>query len=90
MGGMYMSPTSAAIHQRREQDHAPLDGGIFELKDWLISPKTPKLFEHVDGRPDHYKNWSSRVKDHLMASNLSWGRLLEVAEKEKSLSPKQG
>ena len=66
LGNIYMSPTSAAIHQKRDNDHPPLEDKQFELKDWLISPKTPKLFEHFSGKPEAYPNWSSRVKDHLM------------------------
>ena len=89
MGNMYMSPTSAAIHQKRDNDHPPLEDIRFDLRDWLISPKTPKLFEHFDGKPESYPNWSSRVKDHLMASNISWGRLLEIVEKEKTPLTKQ-
>ena len=43
-----------------------------------------KLFEHFSGKAANYKTWVSRVKDHLMSSNLSWGRLLEVVEGEKA------
>ena len=78
-----MSPMTAAVHQQREQDHAPLEAAPFNLQEWVISPKTPKLFEHFGGTAEQYQNWSSRVKDHLMASNLAWGRLLEVVEKQR-------
>ena len=84
LGGNYMSPMAAAIHEPREQDHAPLEAEEFDLKAWFINPKTPKLFEHVDGKAESYRNWASRVKDHLMSNNLSWGRLLEVVEKQRA------
>ena len=78
-----MSPMTAAVSQRREMDHPPLGPEHFNLKDWLINSKTPKSFEPFSGKPEGYKNWASRVKDHLMSSNLAWGRLLEVAERDR-------
>ena len=83
LGGMYMSPTSAALPHHRSNEHAPISGPEFVLKDWYINPKTPKTFEEFKGKADQYNNWSSRVKDHLMSGNLSWGRLLEVVEQQK-------
>ena len=79
-----MSPMTAAVHVQREQDHAPLDNEEFDLRQWYINPKTPKLFEHFNGKAEAYRTWASRVKDHLMSNNLSWGRLLEVVEKQKT------
>ena len=79
-----MSPMTAMVQQRRDQDQFPLeDTGSFVLKDWFINPTTPKTFEEFRGKPEQYLNWASRVKDHLMSTNLSWGRVLEVIEKEK-------
>ena len=69
---MYQSPMAAAIYQRREQDHPFLDAAPFELKQWLVNPKTPKLFEHFNGEADSYSIWASRVKDHLLSNNLGW------------------
>ena len=74
---------TAAVNQPHEQNHPPLAPEMFDLKQWLINPKTPKLFEHFNDKSDHYRSWSSRVKDHLMSSNLSWGRVLEVIEKQR-------
>ena len=75
---------ATAIYQTREQDHPPLEEGPFELRHWFVNPKTPKLFEHFNGKSDAYANWASRVKDHLSSCNLGWGRVLEVIEKERS------
>ena len=74
---------AAAIHQRREQEHAPLVREEVDIKQWFINPKTPKLFELFNGKADQYRSWSQRVKDHLMSNTLAWGRLLEVVEKER-------
>ena len=41
------------------------------------------MFEHFDGKADNYRNWASRVKDHLLSTNLNWGSVLEVIEKER-------
>ena len=65
LGGTYMSPMSAAIHQRRDGDHAPLDPEPFNIRDRHISPKTPKPFDLFNGRADTYKTWISRDRDHL-------------------------
>ena len=83
LGGGYLSPMACAIRQR-QQEHAAMENEPFLLKNWFINSKTPKLFEHFNGKAENYKTWASRVKDHLMSSNLSWGRLLEVVEGEKA------
>ena len=81
--GPFMSPGQMAIIHNQELENSPLEAGHFTLKEWLINPKTPKTFEEFRGKSDQYLNWSSRVKDHLMAGNLGWGRVLEICEKQK-------
>ena len=71
---------TSVVHQRREQAHAPLAAEPFYVRDWFINPKTPKPFDLFDGNDNSYHNWASRVKDHLMSTDLNWGRLLEVVE----------
>ena len=63
---------------RRDQNNAPLEHESFDLQDWYINPKTPKLFENVKGGSEAYKTWSSRIKDHLMASNIARGDSLRL------------
>ena len=75
---------AAAIPQKRENDEPALEESTFDLKQWLVNPKTPKLVEHFNGQSSTYRNWASKVKAHLMASNLGWGKLLEVVEKSRT------
>ena len=51
---------------------------------WIINRKVSNCLTPFDGNIVHYKVWSSRVRDHLIASNIHWGRLLEAIEKEKT------
>ena len=84
-----MSPMTNMVHQRRPQDHAPLIPKTFTLRDWFISPKLPKTFVSFNGRSETYRNWSSRAKDHIMSTNLNWGRVLEVIERKRQPLTKQ-
>ena len=34
-----------------------------------------------NGSPETYRNWRSRIIDHMCTGNQSWGRLLELVEK---------
>ena len=75
----------AAIHRTREQVHAPLTYEEFNFKDWHINPKgISKSLVPFDDSAAHYRTWRSRVTDHLMASNQSWGRVLELVERQRA------
>ena len=57
--------------------------GAYDPRDWTISPKVPATLTAFDGRAEGYRQWSSRVRDHLIMQNTNWGRLLEVFQKER-------
>ena len=81
---MYSSPLGAAIHAEPQLAHLDFIRGEFDYKMWKINPKgfdkdTPKF----DGRPEHYRNWWNRLRDHLTGNHQPWGRLLDLVERAR-------
>ena len=83
VGPEYSSPLGAAIHFQHAGSRPPLPMVEFNPRDWAIHPKAPRI-DPFDGKPEHYRLWRSRVQDHLVSGYVPWGRILELAEKERT------
>ena len=82
---MIASPMGAAIHNPQAANHPPLPQSAYNSKDWYINPKVHvKDFPTFDSKPDTYRFWSARIKDHLASCHPPWVTLLELVEKDRT------
>lgn len=76
LGGSYDTPLKAAIHGTKEDTHPKLYYEPFDPRSWIISSDgMSQALDRLDDKSSHYRNWRSRVVDHLMTSNQNWGTL---------------
>ena len=45
----------------------------FDAKSWQISQKVDKDLQKFDGKPDSYRVWWNRIRDHLCIGYQPWG-----------------
>ena len=56
----------------------------FNYQTWKISPKGfDKDVQKFDGKPESYRHWRGRVRDHLISGHQPWARLLDLIEKHR-------
>ena len=79
----YSSPLGAAIHSGRILPSETIPQVAWDPKEWKINPKVDKDMIKFDNKPEAYRNWSNRIRDHLVAEHQPWGRLLDVVEKAR-------
>lgn len=48
-----------------------------------FAPTTGAKVPKLDGRPEHYRDWRDRIRDRLIGGHHTWGRLLDLIEKER-------
>ena len=53
----------------------PLTGNEWKRQEWIINTKIPKTFVTLNDQLHEYRNWYNRVRDHLILSNIGWGRV---------------
>ena len=73
----------AANNQNQQAAQPPLPNVAYDLKNWMIHPKIHSKFDPFNGKPDSYRLWSSRIKDHLSNGYYPWARVLELIERER-------
>ena len=79
------TPMGAAIRRTREASHATLECEELNVKDSQINPEgISESLTPFDNNAEHYRTWRSRVTDHLLSGNQSWGRVLELVEQQRS------
>ena len=51
---------------------------------WKINPKGfDQDVQKFDGRPENYRLWWNRIRDHLTGGYQPWGRLLDIVERQR-------
>ena len=70
-----------AIKHSPEPTLSQLTHATWETKDWMIEKKVPKTLGQFNGRTESYTRWYERVRNHVVASNEGWGRVLDLLEK---------
>ena len=81
---VFSSPLGAAIQAEPIEQSQYLQPGPMVYADWKISPKiADSELAKFDGHPQNYRNWQSRIRDHLCSCNQAWGKLLDGTEKSR-------
>ena len=62
---------------------APRTNGNSNNEDFKIDRKVPKTLVPFDGSSVNYRNWHSRITDHLIGCNPAWSNLLTTIEAEQ-------
>ena len=85
MGQNFSSPLGAAINAEPMgfSQCTSMPNVAFDKQAWRISPKVDKDLAKFDGKPESYRLWWNRIRDHICAGHQPYGRLLELVEKSR-------
>ena len=85
MQQIYASPLGVAINAMPMSyavgDSMPIVA--YDASHREISTKVDKDQQNFDGKSDTYRTWWNRIRDHLCAGYMPWGRLWEIVEKSR-------
>ena len=58
--------------------------GPWNEKDWTVGEKVSRELKAFDGQITHYSNWRNRIRDHFITSNVHYGEVFDLIEKNKT------